>query len=535
MSIRWGMLLVFGGWLLLVIVSLAAHTLLPIDETRYVTVAWNMWQRGDFLVPWLNQGPYADKPPLLFWIIQMGWALAGVNEWWPRIGPSLVGLFSTVLTGRIALRLWPNDTRAVVLAPLIALGCLWWAIFAVATMFDMLVACATLMAILGLIEAAEGRLLRGFAVAGLAIGLGLLAKGPTILLQVLPAALLAPWWVERPPKSGWRVWYLGLLTAVILGLIIVLLWAVPAALRGGAGYSEQIFWGQTAHRMVKSFAHQKPFWWYVPLSVVIVFPWLFWSPIWSALSTLRARCLNKDWGLRLCVAWVVPVFIAFSLISGKQPQYLLPLVPAFALALSRLLSQLDPALQRKHQMGPAVVSFVLAAGLAVVPSLYSRSSPTHWLADISPASGIAIGALGACLLFPPRIRLETAVALIAGLGVLIVLTTKWAVVRSAGEAYDLHPVSRYLYNLQKDGVAVAHEGKYHGQYQFLGRLTDSPEVVDRDNIKAWFDEHPGGRVITYFKVLPRQINIDFTQKFYGRYVGILDREAWRAVNSDATN
>jgi hypothetical protein len=138
-------------------------------------------------------------------------------------------------------------------------------------------------------------------------------------------------------------------------------------------------------------------------------------------------------------------------------------------------------------------------------------------------------------LFPPRIRLETAVALIAGLGVLIVLTTKWAVVRSAGEAYDLHPVSRYLYHLQKDGVAVAHEGKYHGQYQFLGRLTDSPEVVDRDNIKAWFDEHPEGRVITYFKVIPRQIKIDFTQKFYGRFVGILDREAWRAVNSDATN
>jgi hypothetical protein len=42
-------------------------------------------------------------------------------------------------------------------------------------------------------------------------------------------------------------------------------------------------------------------------------------------------------------------------------------------------------------------------------------------------------------------------------------------------------------------------------------------------------------VITYFKVIPRQIKIDFTQKFYGRFVGILDREAWRAVNSDATN
>ena len=72
MSQRLGWILVLFGWGLLAAVSLASHTLLPIDETRYATVAWNMWQRSDLLVPWLNGGPYADKPPLLFWIIQAG-------------------------------------------------------------------------------------------------------------------------------------------------------------------------------------------------------------------------------------------------------------------------------------------------------------------------------------------------------------------------------------------------------------------------------------------------------------------------------
>ena len=116
MSPRLGWILVLLGWVLLAAVSLASHTLLPIDETRYATVAWNMWQRGDELVPWLNGGPYSDKPPLLFWIIQAGWALTGVNEWWPRIGPSLVGLFATLLTGRISRRLWPADERTAVMA-----------------------------------------------------------------------------------------------------------------------------------------------------------------------------------------------------------------------------------------------------------------------------------------------------------------------------------------------------------------------------------------------------------------------------------
>ena len=531
MSPRLGWICVLFGWGLLAAVSLVSHPLLPIDETRYATVAWNMWQRGDLLVPWLNDSPYSDKPPLLFWIIQAGWAFTGVNEWWPRIGPSLVGLLATLLTGRIAKRLWPDDERTAVMSPLILMGCLWWSIFAVATMFDMLVACATLLAVLGLIQAARGRMSRGFAVTGIALGLGLLAKGPTILLQVLPVAILAPWWTEQTPKSGWRGWYLGLLAAVLAGLAIVMAWAVPAAIHGGPQYTEQIFWGQTAHRMVKSFAHRAPFWWYVALTPVMIFPWLFWFPVWPALGRLRAYCSNKDQGLRFCVAWLAPVFVIFSLISGKQPQYLLPLLPAFALGLARLLSLSDQTLLRKHQIGPAVVALILAVGLSLVPTLAPRFQAPEWVGEISPLSGIAIGLSGLVLLIPHRVRLEMAVSLITGLGVLVVLTTKWSLIRGAGEAYDMRPISRYLHTLQQEGIPLAHEGKYHGQFQFLGRLTNAPETVDPKQIAAWFEQHPGGRLIAYLKRPPQQIQTEFTQRFYGRFVTILDAPAWNAIQS----
>lgn len=529
MSPRLGWILVLLGWVLLAAVSLASHTLLPIDETRYATVAWNMWQRGDELVPWLNGGPYSDKPPLLFWIIQAGWALTGVNEWWPRIGPSLVGLFATLLTGRIARRLWPADERTAVMAPLILLGCLWWAIFAVATMFDMLVACMTLLGVLGLIHATRDQMWRGFALTGLALGLGLLAKGPTILLQVLPAALLAPWWAERAPNAGWRSWYLGLLAAVMAGIAIVMAWAIPAAIRGGPEYTEQIFWGQTAHRMVKSFAHRAPFWWYIALTPVMVFPWLFWAPTWAALRTLRLWCSKNDPGLRLCVAWVVPVFVTFSLISGKQPQYLLPLLPTFSLALARLLSLTDQPVFRKHQIGPASAALVLAMALALVPTLASRFRAADWVLELSPMSGVALGLCGLILLIPRRVRLETGVSLITALGVLVVLTTKWALIRGAGGAYDMRPISRHLSQLQQQGVPLAHEGKYHGQFQFLGRLTSSPEIIDRSQAATWFEKHPEGRVIAYFQKPPSEGPTDFTQRFYGRFVTVLDRTAWSKI------
>ena len=69
--------------MLFAIACIWLRPLWPVDETRYASVAWEMWLRGDFLVPHINGEPYSHKPPLLFWLIQAGWALFGVNDWWP--------------------------------------------------------------------------------------------------------------------------------------------------------------------------------------------------------------------------------------------------------------------------------------------------------------------------------------------------------------------------------------------------------------------------------------------------------------------
>jgi len=51
-------------WGLAVALALALRPLLAIDETRYLSVAWEMWLRHDWWVPYLNGSPYPDKPPL---------------------------------------------------------------------------------------------------------------------------------------------------------------------------------------------------------------------------------------------------------------------------------------------------------------------------------------------------------------------------------------------------------------------------------------------------------------------------------------
>lgn len=95
-------------WLWTVIAAIAAlwaastfvRPILPVDETRYLTVAWEMWRTGDWRVPHLNGVPYDHKPPLLFWLIQAGWWMGGVSEAWPRLIGPLCGLVSALALER---------------------------------------------------------------------------------------------------------------------------------------------------------------------------------------------------------------------------------------------------------------------------------------------------------------------------------------------------------------------------------------------------------------------------------------------------
>jgi len=161
-------------WLLLVLIPLFSRTFLQIDETRYVTVAWEMWIGGEWLVPSLNGELYHHKPPLLFWLMHLGWAVFGVNEWWPRIIPGLFSLGSLWLTALLARQLWPQQPQIAQWAPLILLSSLLWSLFTSATMFDMVLAFFTLLGMVAIVHAGHKNELKAYGLLGVAIGLGIL-------------------------------------------------------------------------------------------------------------------------------------------------------------------------------------------------------------------------------------------------------------------------------------------------------------------------------------------------------------------------
>jgi hypothetical protein len=116
-----------GLALLPVLAALAVRSPWPVDETRTLAVAWEMWLRGDLLVPHLDGAVYSDQPPLFFWLITFGWGVLGVNGWWPRLLPALFGLASLFLTQRLARTLWPDQANVARFAPVLLLAMFFWA------------------------------------------------------------------------------------------------------------------------------------------------------------------------------------------------------------------------------------------------------------------------------------------------------------------------------------------------------------------------------------------------------------------------
>ena len=55
-------------WIFFIALPIGNRGLWAPDEPRYLQVAWEMERSGSYLVPVMNSGIYAEKPPLFFWL-----------------------------------------------------------------------------------------------------------------------------------------------------------------------------------------------------------------------------------------------------------------------------------------------------------------------------------------------------------------------------------------------------------------------------------------------------------------------------------
>lgn len=428
--------------------------LLPIDETRYASVAWEMFLRGDWLAPLtVNFEPYHHKPPLLFWLINMSWSIFGVSRWATAIPPVLSSMACVYLTATLAGNLNPELRRN---APYILTGSLPFLIYCTLIMFDLTLAVFVLCALLCLIAYAEKGNAAHAVLTGLFLGLGVLTKGPVAYLYVIFPVLAGPFWI-LPGGIGWKKWYGGCLLAFLLSLIPVALWLVPVLHASSREFGFWLVWEQTAGRISGSYgeAHTRPFYFYLPLVPLMFAPWIFIPRFWKELRALKAVPPRKK-EFRFILCWIVPVFIAFSFIGGKQPHYLVPLLPGVAILTAAMLKGMPVAIIRNTALA---MVFIFAAGHAAAARTY----------------------------FP---------------------------------FYDLGPFAAYVHDHPEAPWAFVRN--YQGEITFLARLRTPVTSLERNQVKGWLAEHPGGMVLIRYKN-PEEVSTyktHFSAPYRGKQMGI---------------
>lgn len=385
----------------------ALRPLLPIDETRYLDVAWEMWLSGDPFHLTRNFQPYAHKPPLLFWLINLVWSVTGVQEFPARLVGPACGVALAAATAALGSRLWPREPGLGARAILVLTGFTVFLVYAGATMFDTLLALSVVLGVGLLWRIGQGGAgWRHWAGFGLALGLGTLAKGPVILVHLLPLLLTMRLWAPVPPSVPRRATGLGL--ALGVGLAVVALWLGPALIRGTPEFRHELLWTQSAGRVAGGLAHDRPVWFLAALLPVLLFPWGWWPALWRQGRAL----VGADGAARMLAVWAGSAVVLFSLISGKQAHYLLPEYPALALLVARALPAL-PGARRATAIAAA------GAGLALALHLVVALSPLHARYDAGPAAeriaaaagkGVAIAAMPYNAEFNFAARLTTPVA-----------------------------------------------------------------------------------------------------------------------------
>ncbi|MCL4796226.1 MAG: glycosyltransferase family 39 protein [Bryobacteraceae bacterium] len=339
--------------------------LLGPDEPRYAFIGRHMAESGDFLTPrlWTEPPaaaalePWYEKPPLLYWLIALGFHAGLPEDLAPRL-PIAVLSWGFVMLFWVCLRRLEGWVTATAAAMILSTTAGWFAYSLIAVTDLPLAAAFNAALLLAMLRLQGGpRWLAG--AAGACFGLALLAKG--LVAGVLALPLL--WFARRE----WRD--LGL--AAVWATVVALPWYAGMVWRHGWAFIEEFFLRHHFSRFSSGeLQHVQPFWFYVPVLLGLLYPWI------PLVGGLMPRLWNSA-PRRVWAATVVFGLVFFSASANKLPGYVLPLFPSLAALLAVGLRE---AYETRRALPVAALLLALApvAGSALPDALLAGIRRAQW-------------------------------------------------------------------------------------------------------------------------------------------------------------
>lgn len=394
-------------WAATCLPNLGGATLWDIDEPLNAQAAREMLASGNWVVPTFNYDLRTAKPVLLYWLQAGAYALLGVHEMAARL-PSALALLITALTVYALGRRMFDATTGLLGAVILLTSVAGQGAAHFANPDALLLACTTLtLALHWFAWEGHGAWLIGAAVA---CALAVLAKGPVGV--VVPAAVVVVFllWQRQPRRL------LGpyLFEACLAFVLVAAPWYVLVGVETKGVWLREFFLTENVRRAHVAMENHtgSPLVYYPVVLCVGLVPWaVFLGPtVWHAWRQVRRTTDPGDAAetaaTRFLVSWAGVVLLIFSVASTKLPNYILPLYPALALLLARLVERwrrgtvalpgwvMPLAMTTLGLIGAGVVVGLLMAG-GVIPLAGLRGRSFPGLAAWAWLGGVLLAAAGA--------------------------------------------------------------------------------------------------------------------------------------------
>ncbi|MEG3890167.1 glycosyltransferase family 39 protein [Microcoleus sp. Z1_A1] len=372
-----------------------------VDETEplFAEAARQMTLTGDWITPYFNGETRFDKPPLIYWLMAVAYRTLGVNEWAVRlpsalcaIGLTCLGFYTlskeggssatdsvtdvTDVRNKEEVRWKPEEetennnsklkTRRLPLflstpwigAALIALNpqTIAWGRTGVSDMLLVSCMCSALFAFFLGYTLEEQREKAEFSTVSASrfpnkwyltfyvlIALAILAKGPVGI--VLPALIVGCFGLYL--GNFWQLWReMRPVSGILIILAIALPWYILVILDNGQTYIDSFFGYHNFQRFTGVVnKHSAPWYFYFFVVLVGFAPWSIYLPV----AIARTRFWQRSYWRRqprsaqlslFALFWFVCIFGFFTIAVTKLPSYVLPLIPAAAILVTLLWSDI---------------------------------------------------------------------------------------------------------------------------------------------------------------------------------------------------
>ncbi len=398
------------------------------DEARFAQASSQMLDSGNFVDIRFQDETRYKKPVGIYWLQSAATAAAdalrglpvGVDKviWTYRI-PSFLGAILAVLASAwTAARLFGGPAGFI--AGLMMASCVVLGVEARMAKTD-----AVLLATVVIGQAALAHLYlcrRDPVPAGraawtaplvfwIAAGVGVLVKGPMVLLVSGSTALVLALW-DR--EAGWLK---RLKPLAGLGIVVAIAapWLIAIAIKSkGAFFAESV--GHDMLGKVSGGQEGKG----LPPGYYLSTFWVTFAP-WSLLALLAVPWVwarRRLDAVRFCIAWIVPSWLVFEGVPTKLLHYTLPVFPAIAaLAAAALIDNFDRSRERPRRW---LVAAAVALGVIGFGALTLAVAVIPWLVDrrIDPVGVALVPAVGGLFALALRslLRGERRTGLAAGVG-----------------------------------------------------------------------------------------------------------------------